>query len=72
MSELPISKLSDDDMKAAPAALLRAARAARELARQTGTAIVIVRDGILIEERCDGRSPIAHSSTSPSNNQILK
>lgn len=44
------SKLSDPDMQAAPRALLRAARRAREIARQTNTAIVIVRDGVLIEE----------------------
>ncbi len=44
------SKLSDADMQGAPAALLRAARRAREIARQTNTAIVIVRDGELVEE----------------------
>lgn len=59
MSELPISKLPDDDMKAAPAALLRAARAARELAQKTGTA----GDAVL---------PITPSSIGQSNNQILK
>ena len=45
------SKLPNADMQAAPAALLRAARRAREIARQTNTAIVIVRDGKLVEER---------------------
>lgn len=44
------SKLPNADMQAAPRALLRAARRAREIARQTNTAIVIVRDGELIEE----------------------
>ena len=44
------SKLPNADMQAAPAALLRAARHAREIARQTNTAIVIVRDGKLVEE----------------------
>ena len=44
------SKLPNADMQAAPRALLRAARRAREIARQTGTAIVIVRDGKLVEE----------------------
>ena len=53
MSDVPVSKLPDDDMRAAPAALLRASQRAREIARQTGTAIVIVRDGILVEERVD-------------------
>ena len=53
MSDIPVSKLADADMQAAPAALARAAQRAREIARQTGTPIVIVRDGILVEERCD-------------------
>ncbi len=38
MNEQPVSRLSDADMQAAPAALLRAARRAREIARQTGLA----------------------------------
>jgi hypothetical protein len=45
------SKLENADMQAAPRALLRAARRAREIARQTDTAIVIVRDGKLVEEK---------------------
>jgi hypothetical protein len=45
------SKLPDADMQAAPAALLRASLRAREIARQTNTAIVIVRDGKLVEEK---------------------
>ena len=48
-----MSQLPDADMQGADAALLRAAERAREVARQTGTAIVIVRDGVLVEERCD-------------------
>lgn len=40
-------------MQGAPAALLRAARRAREIAWQTNTAIVIVRDGVLVEERVE-------------------
>lgn len=44
------SKLPDADMQAAPRALLRAAQRAREIARQTNTALVIVRDGKLVEE----------------------
>jgi hypothetical protein len=47
------SKLPNADMQAAPRALLRAARRAREIARQTNTAIVIVRDGKLVEETVD-------------------
>ena len=66
MSGVPVSKLPDDDMQAAPAALVRAGVQARELARTTGTAVVIVRDGILVEERADDSSqpatgPIANS-----------
>lgn len=51
MNGVPVSNLPDDDMQAAPAALVRAAAEARELARRTNTAVVIVRDGVLVEER---------------------
>lgn len=51
MKAQPVSRLPDADMQAAPAALLRAARRAREIARQTGTAVVVVRDGKLVEDR---------------------
>lgn len=44
------SRLPNADMQAAPKALLRAARRARETARQTGTGIVIVRNGEVVEE----------------------
>jgi hypothetical protein len=53
MSDVPVSKLPDDDMQAVPAALVRASREAREIARRTNTAVVIVRDGVLVEERVD-------------------
>ena len=56
MSDIPVSKLQDDDMQAAPTALIRAGVQARELARKTGTAVVIVRDGVLVEERVDDSS----------------
>lgn len=49
MSKLE-STLPDADMRAVPAALLRAARRAREIARKTGTALVVRRDGKLVEE----------------------
>ncbi len=51
MSSRLESKLPNPDMQAAPRALLRAARRAREIARRTNTPIVIVRDGVLVEER---------------------
>jgi hypothetical protein len=50
MSKPLVSKLPDADMQTAPAALLRAGRRAREIARQTGTAVVVMRDGKLVEE----------------------
>ena len=50
MSDAPISNLPDADMQAAPRALLRAARRARDLARATGTPLIVVRDGRLVEE----------------------
>ena len=50
MSKSLVSKLPDADMQAAPAALLRAGLRAREIARQTGTAVVVMREGKLVEE----------------------
>ena len=50
MSDGMVSKLPDADMQAAPKALLRAALRAREIARQTNTPLVFVRDGVLVEE----------------------
>jgi hypothetical protein len=50
MSDDLQSKLPNADMQAAPRALLRAARRAREIALRTNTPIVIVRDGVLVEE----------------------
>jgi len=50
MNDQLISRLPDADMQAAPKALLRAAQRAREIARQTQTPLVVVRNGVLIEE----------------------
>ena len=47
------SRLPDADMQEAPRALLRAARRAREIARQTGTGVVVLRDGKIVEESPD-------------------
>ena len=49
MKEQLRSQLADADMQAVPRALLRAADRARDIARQTGTPLIIVRDGILME-----------------------
>jgi len=45
-----VSRLPDADMQAAPKALLRAAQRAREIARKTNTPLVLIRDGVLVEE----------------------
>jgi hypothetical protein len=50
------SQLADADMQAVPRALRRAAERAREIARQTGTPLIIVRDGVLME--VDPDSPL--------------
>jgi len=57
MSDPMVSRLPDDDMQAAPAALLRAGRQAREIARQTGTAVVVMRDGKLVEAKVSDERP---------------
>ena len=50
MNDPMVSKLPDADMQAAPKAMLRAAQRAREIARQTNTPLVLIRDGVLVEE----------------------
>ncbi|MGH9549903.1 MAG: hypothetical protein ACRD3W_11030 [Terriglobales bacterium] len=46
----PKSIADDPDMQKATTALIRAAKRARQIAQQTGTAIVVVRDGELVRE----------------------
>ncbi len=50
MTQTWVSQLPDPDMQAVPRALLRAARRAREIARQHGTGIIVMRDGKVVEE----------------------
>lgn len=50
MNDQLVSRLPDADMQAAPKALLRAAQRAREIARQTQTSLVVMRNGVLVEE----------------------
>ncbi|MBA3033136.1 MAG: hypothetical protein KKF85_08040 [Gammaproteobacteria bacterium] len=45
-----LSRLADLDMQAAPAALIRAAQRAREIATRTHTPLVINKNGKLVEE----------------------
>ena len=44
------SRLPDADMQEAPKALVRAAQRAREIAKQMGTGVVVLRDGVIVEE----------------------
>ncbi|MBZ0184783.1 MAG: hypothetical protein K8F91_00925 [Candidatus Obscuribacterales bacterium] len=46
----PESIADDADMQKATAALIRAAKRARQIAEQTGTAIVVIRGGELVRE----------------------
>ena len=48
------SRLPDPDMQAAPRALIRAARRARDVARRAKTGIVVMRDGQVVEEPVEG------------------
>jgi hypothetical protein len=50
------SQLPDPDMQEAPRALLRASRRAREVARRTGTGVVLFRDGKVVEVSPDDDS----------------
>lgn len=47
--QIPVSKLTDPDMQAVPAALMRAARRAHQIAHQTGTSVIVMRDGEVVE-----------------------
>ena len=49
-SAVPVSRLPDDDMQAAPAALVRAGRRAREVAARSGTSLVVSENGHVVEK----------------------
>lgn len=49
MTEKFRSNLDNADMQGVPEALRRAAQRAREIARQTGTRLIVVHDGVLRE-----------------------
>ena len=46
---LPVSRLDDADMQAAPAAMERAVRRAHRIAHQHGTGVLVVENGEMIE-----------------------
>lgn len=48
MNKQSIEKAQDADLRLSVAAMQRAAQRARELARKTGTAIVVSRNGIVV------------------------
>lgn len=47
MNKKPIDAARDVDLRLSPQAMQRAARRAREIAAQTGTAIVVCRNGVI-------------------------
>lgn len=51
-----VSRLPDADMQAAPAALVRAARRARELAARSGTPLIVSENGQVVEKPVTGPS----------------
>lgn len=56
----------DPDMEGATIALIRAAKRARQLAAQTGTEIVVIRDGKLVREI----PKLEHSHKDTENKQV--
>ena len=65
--EAMVSTLADADMQAAPKALLRAAQRARDIARQTHTPLVLIRDGVLVEEFVADAEPSAGKQKTAEN-----
>lgn len=47
MNKQPIETARDADLRLSSQAMQRAARRARDLAAQTGTALVVMRDGVI-------------------------
>ncbi len=70
MNERPIETARDTDLRLSMAAMLRAAQRARALARQTGTALVISRDGVLEQiEPTAAPSPAAPEPSTPDDSE---
>lgn len=60
MNKQPIETARDADLRLSPQAMQRAARRARELAAQTGTAIVVCLNGVIEHIRPEPESASSH------------
>jgi hypothetical protein len=67
MNTRPISESQDPDLRGSLAALQRAAQRAREIASQTGTAIVVSQHGV-IEYLYPPFAPATAPATAPAGN----
>lgn len=70
MNTKPIDQANTADLRGSWAALLRAARRARELAAQTGTELVVSRNGVIerIKPQLDTTSDHAQETPAPYKN----
>lgn len=67
MNKQPIERARDADLRLSAQAMQRAARRARDLAAQTGTLIVVSRNGVIeqIEPKQEFIAQVAHEPASP-------
>ena len=65
MNKQPIENARDADLRLSSQALQRAAQRARELARQTGTAIVVSRGGVIETIRPAAGTPGVQEPAAP-------
>lgn len=67
MNTQPIENASDTDLRLSPAAMERAAKRAREVAVQTGTQIVVSRNGVIEQEtpEPEGARPTVQEPVAP-------
>jgi hypothetical protein len=70
MNKQPIESARDADLRLSQQAMDRAALRARELARQTGTALVVSHDGVLelIHPEKEPQTYVAHEPAAPYKN----
>lgn len=71
MNNQPIETARDADLRLSQRAMDRAAQRARELARQTGTALVVSHQGVLelIRPGKEQQATAAHEPTAPYKNK---